>query len=64
MEYGELHGSKLDPSLLLWFINDLPNILDKFSIHLFADDAIIYLKGKKGHEILEQINRELESVCE
>ena len=45
VEHGVPQGSCLGPLLYTIFTNDLPSVLDKASISMFADDSTIYLAG-------------------
>lgn len=45
VEQGVPQGSCLGPLLYTIFTNDLPTVLDKASISMFADDSTVYLAG-------------------
>jgi hypothetical protein len=51
VESGVPHGSVLEPSLFLYYINDIPAGLQS-TIRLFADDTIAYLAIKSNRDAL------------
>ena len=59
IESGVLQGSILGPILFLVFINDLPNISDKFTTVLYADDTTISFSNKCFHSLVSICNSEL-----
>jgi len=62
VKYGVPQGSKLGPLLFLIYVNDLPHVLKKCRIHMFADDTLIYCMGKNGDAIVENLNFEMLEV--
>ena len=42
------------------YMNDLPDVLNKCTVKLYADDSMIYFSHKNPQEVKEVLERELE----
>lgn len=58
-ELGVPQGSVLGPLLFNLYINDISTVINKCSVHLFADDTMITASGDNIHEIINVINEDL-----
>ena len=59
---GVPQGSIIGPLLFSVMVNDLPGIVEKCHIMMYADDTILYYSGKDIKDIESVLNKELEIV--
>jgi len=62
---GVPQGFTLGPLLFSLYVNDLPNILTKCDMHMYADDVQLYVSCPASHfnECVRVCNSELDMDC-
>ena len=64
IDSGVPQGSILGPLLFTIMVNDLPNVVSKCQIMLYADDAVLFYSSPNPEEIEKTLNSELKRVHE
>ena len=63
-DYGVPQGSVLGALLFIIYINDMPNVLTKCEIILYADDTLIFTEGDTGHQCYDNMTEDINNVNE
>ena len=62
--FGVPQGSILVAFLFIIYINDMPSILEKCKLILYADDTLIYTIANSDEECRENIRYDMKNIDE
>ena len=55
-------GSILGPLLFILHVNDLPNVVNRCSMLMYADDTVLFYAAFKVDALQERLNEELKAI--
>ena len=61
---GVPQGANLGPLLFTVMVNDLPMVVSKCKVMLYADDAVLFFSSQRSDEIESALNFDLKQVYE
>lgn len=61
-EFGIPQGSILGALLFIIYVNDMPNILEKCEIVLYADDTLIFTEGDTNEECTDNLTHDVKKI--
>jgi len=59
---GVPRGSILDPLLFLTYIDDLPDCIRNYHVHMYADDTVLYIDSSTPNGIKSKLDSDLHSL--
>ncbi len=63
ISFGVPQGCILEPLLFICFVNDLPNVIVKSKIVLYADDTAILYNTKTSSDVNTVLNEDISHVA-
>ena len=63
VSHGVPQGSILGPLLFLIYVNDLPHVVSKCTVNLYADDVTIYATSRDASTVTGCLNHDLDSIA-
>ena len=60
---GVAQGSILGSFLFLFYVNDLPDVIKKCTVNMYADDVAIYFASKDMNEVADSLNEDLAHIA-
>ena len=59
---GVPQGSCLGPLFFLVYLNDLPKVIDNYTVAFYGDGTVLHYRGASLDQLNETINKDLESL--
>ena len=59
---GVPQGSILGPLLFVLFVNEMPNVVSRCNVMMYADDTVMIFSSNSAEEIEDVLNQELNSL--
>ena len=59
---GVPQGSILGPLLFILHVNDLPNVVNRCSMLMYADDTVLFYAASRVDALQERLNEELKTI--
>ena len=61
---GVPQGSILGPLLFVMFVNDLPTVISRSSVNMYADDTTLYYGGANVNDSIQVLQEDAQSVLQ